>query len=257
MPLARTTRFILIALLGVTGAALRLAAGPAAPRTVAADGPPERPLQVVFDATVGRVTINHARGVRFESVRGGPQIGFTMVNTTRHERSVPVGFMRLPPGDYDVYASSPIGGGTKLSSHHLAAGWRFVLPAPQTETPLGADVRHLTAHLARARRLLAHRPDPELTRAFTQLQAALARNRADLAATRRTDVLIVTSATRFIQAPVKSHQLSNEELSRRQEELNRLRQAVITAADRTADHTMAVRFRAWFAPPRTASPPRR
>src|SRR5438128_10946998 len=106
MPLARITRFILIALLGVTTPAFRLAAAPAAPPTTDdVATPPERPLEAVFDAVVGRVTINRARGVAFEKVRGGPQISFTLVNTTRQARPIRIGFLHLPEGDYDVYAS--------------------------------------------------------------------------------------------------------------------------------------------------------
>ena len=244
---------LLLAIAAVAGSVGRAAAGPAPPGpgnvpAAAAEEalPAERPLQAVIDVAQGRVVVNRATGVRIDGLRAAGELRFTLVNLTSRRQPVRIGLLHLPEGEYDVYAAGPKGSGTKLDDDHLAAGWQFVLPPPQAGTPFGKAVGRLTDRVKRLRLLLSSRAEPELTKALTPLEAALSQSRKALQATRRTDVAVVRAGTTFIQAPVKSTMLSDEEMVRRWSELDRLQRELVAAADRSGDAALAARVRGWF-----------
>lgn len=213
--------------------------------------PPERPLQAVLDVALGRVVVNRARGVRIEGVNGGPPLRFTLVNTTGRRQPIRIGILHLPKGDYDVHTLGVTGASrhTGLSSSHLAAGWRFLLAPPQTETRFGRTVRRLTEAVRKTQLLLTDRVEPELTKALTPLEAAVRRAGSDLTATRRLQVVVVPTGTQAVPLPPRGPALSEAEMKRRGAELDRLQRDVVAAADRSGDRALANRVRQWFRVP--------
>jgi hypothetical protein len=209
---------------------------------------PERPLEAVVDIALGKVAVNRSQWVRIDRLSVGPPVRFTLWNRTRRRQSIRIGILHLPDGDYDIHTTGPgsVQPRTGLNAQHLAGGWRFVLPAPQIGTALGASVRALTERLGRARPLLANRSEPELTRAMAALETAVRRARTDLQATRRLDVAIVPTGTRAAPVPSRGPWLSEEQMAQRWNELDRLQRGVVAAADRSGEAALANRFRRWF-----------
>lgn len=210
--------------------------------------PPERPLQAVLDAAAGRVGVNRSSDVRFEHVSGVPTLRFTLVNRTRRKQAIRIGVLHLPRGRYDIHTLGVAGPDRHigLSSRHLAAGWRFALAPPQTETPFGKAVRLLGESVRRSHLMLADRSEPELTRALSPLASAVRRAQLELEATRQLRVAIVRTGTRTVPLPPRGPALSDSDMDRRWTELDRLRQQVIAAADRTGDTALANRIRQCF-----------